>query len=125
MPNRKERRAQNKAKPSYLRRSVDEIQKSIVKNGITIHDLETNFDKGYRAGYRQAGEQIVKGCYAAVCLALNELHGFGHKRCRDMLCKIDELMLYQLTTDEAVDEVWKKVGLKIHFDEALDRVTDA
>lgn len=108
-----------------MRRSLDDICKSMVQNGITVHDLQANFDKGYRAGYRKAGEQIVKGCYAAVCLALNELHGFGHKRCRDVLCKIDELMLYQLTTDEAVNEVWEKTGLKIHFDEALDRVSDA
>lgn len=96
----------------------------MVQNGISVHDLEINYDKGYRAGYHKAEEQIVKGCYAAVCMALNELHGFGHKRCRDVLCKVDQLMLYQLTTDEAVAEVWEKIGLKIHFDEALDRVSD-
>lgn len=125
MANRKERRAANKAKPAYMRKTDEELRKALVKNGITTQDLETNYNMGYKAGYHAAGEQIVKGCYAAVCLAMHELHGFGHKRCADLLNKIDEVMLYQLTTEEAVEEVWKNVRLRIDFSEAFDRVEEA
>jgi hypothetical protein len=125
MANRKDRRAAAKAKPAYLRRSEAEICKSIVKNGITPRELEENYARGYTAGYHNAGEQIVKGCYAAVCLALNEMHGFGQKRCHDVLSKMDEIMLYHLTSVEAIENVYKKIGLKLDFKDPIDRIIEA
>lgn len=125
MSNRAARRADRKSKPSYMRNmTAAEIQKRFVQQGISPADLEAEYRKGYNAGWREAGYPIVKGCYAAVCLALHELHGFGHKRCHDVLAEIDRVMLYQLTTDEAIQEVWDKVGLKLIFDDPLERIAE-
>lgn len=87
--NRQQRRKANKAKPAYLRESKEQIEKRLIKNGITPEDLQANYDKGWADGFSKAGEPVIQACYAAVCLALNDLHGFGQKRCADVLNAID------------------------------------
>lgn len=131
--NREQRRAQKKAQrgqpkpkqPQYLRMTKQQRMDALVKNGITIKDLEENYNKGYEAGFAVASGPVIKTCYAAVCLALNELHGFGMKRCKDVLNLVDEKILFSLTSMETIEEVWKKIGLQIDFNEVVsDRITE-
>jgi len=131
--NREQRRAQKKAQrgqpkpkqPQYLRMTKEQRMDALVKNGITIKDLEENYNKGYEAGFAVASGPVIKTCYAAVCLALNELHGFGMKRCKDVLNLVDEKILFSLTSMEAIEEVWQKIGLQIDFNEVVsDRITE-
>ena len=131
--NREQRRAQKKAQrgqpkpkqPQYLRMTKEQRMDSLVKNGITIKDLEENYNKGYEAGFAVASGPVIKTCYAAVCLALNELHGFGMKRCKDVLNLVDEKILFSLTSMETIEEVWQKIGLQIDFNEVVsDRITE-
>lgn len=131
--NREQRRAQKKAQrgqpkpkhPQYLRMTKEQRMDALVKNGITIKDLEENYNKGYEAGFAIASGPVIKTCYAAVCLALNELHGFGMKRCKDVLNLVDEKILFSLTSMEAIEEVWRKIGLQIDFNEVVsDRITE-
>lgn len=131
--NREQRRAQKKAQrgqpkpkqPQYLRMTKQQRMDALVKNGITIKDLEENYNKGYEAGFAIASGPVIKTCYAAVCLALNELHGFGMKRCKDVLNLVDEKILFSLTSMETIEEVWQKIGLQIDFNEVVsDRITE-
>lgn len=131
--NREQRRAQKKAQrgqpkpkqPQYLRMTKEQRMDALVKNGITIKDLEENYNKGYEAGFAVASGPVIKTCYAAVCLALNELHGFGMKRCKDVLNLVDEKILFSLTSMETIEEVWQKIGLQIDFSEVVsDRITE-
>lgn len=131
--NREQRRAQKKAQrgqpkpkqPQYLRMTKEQRMDALVKNGITIKDLEENYNKGYEAGFAVASGPVIKTCYAAVCLALNELHGFGMKRCKDVLNLVDEKILFSLTSMETIEEVWQKISLQIDFNEVVsDRITE-
>lgn len=123
--NRADRRARKNSKPRYMRNlSPEEIQKRFVQNGITPKDLEEEYRRGWNAGFKSAGVEVVKGCYAAVCLVLKEKHGFGCKRCRDVLVGIDDKLLYTLTSQETIDEVWTQIGLKLDFGEAFDRIQE-
>ena len=131
--NREHRRAQKKAQrgqpkpkqPQYLPMTKEQRMDALVKNGITIKDLEENYNKGYEAGFAVASGPVIKTCYAAVCLALNELHGFGMKRCKDVLNLVDEKILFSLTSMETIEEVWQKIGLQIDFNEVVsDRITE-
>lgn len=131
--NREQRRAQKKAQrgqpkpkqPQYLRMTKEQRMDALVKNGITIKDLEENYNKGHEAGFAVASGPVIKTCYAAVCLALNELHGFGMKRCKDVLNLVDEKILFSLTSMETIEEVWQKIGLQIDFNEVVsDRITE-
>jgi len=88
----------------------------IQKNGITLEDVKRAEEKSYAQGVQAGIENTMKTCYAAICLALNELHGFGTKRCKDVLNAVDEKVVMALTSDEAVDEVYRRMGLVIRFD---------
>ena len=101
-------------------KKMDELE----RNGITMQDLKANYDKGFHEGFKKAAEPIVRGCYAGVCLALNDLYGFGHKRCADVLNALDEHITMSLTTTEIIDEVWKRMGLKLEFTEAFERIRE-
>ena len=75
--NRQQRRASNKAKPAYMRMSVEQRKAALVKNGITEADLKRNYETGFQDGYKIASEDAVKAIYAALCLALNEITDSG------------------------------------------------
>lgn len=122
--NRKDRRAAIKSKPSYMRESKEELTKRLIKNGITVEDLKNEYQKGYTYGFKEAAEPVIRGCYAAICLALNDLHGFGQKRCADVLRALDEHLTMTLTSKEAIDEVYERMGLRIDFKEPFDRVQE-
>lgn len=94
------------------------------QQGISPRDLKKEYDRGFDEGFMAAAEPITKGCYAAVCLALKELHGFGHKRCLEVLRHIDDQLVYTMDGQELADKVLDEMGLEIHFREALDRVQE-
>lgn len=87
----------------------------IQKNGITLEDVKRAEEKSYAQGVQAGIENTMKTCYAAICLALNELHGFGTKRCKDVLNAVDEKVVMALTSDEAIQEVYDRMGLVIRF----------
>ena len=123
--NRQQRRNAIKKTPAYLRETKEELTKRLIKNGITAEDLKANYDKGWNDGFKEAADPVIQGCFAAICLALNELHGFGQKRCMAILNAVDQHLTYTLSSVEAIDEVYKRMGLQIEFKEPFDRVREA
>lgn len=123
--NRQERRKKIKSTPSYKRGLTKEDKiKKFYKNGITNDDLKEEFRKGYEAGFSAASQPIIRTCYAAICLALNELYGFGQKRCENVLNLVDEKIEESLLSEEAINEVWEKIGLAIDFDSLYNRIDE-
>lgn len=108
----------------YFRKKVAAMDK-LQRNGITVEHLKENYDKGWQDGFKEAAEPVIRGCFAAICLALNDLHGFGQKRCMAVLNAVDEHLTYTLSSIEAIDEVYKRMGLQIEFKEPFDRVREA
>lgn len=87
----------------------------IQRNGITLEDLKRAEDQGRQDGFMAGKMQTLKLCYAAFCLALHEKHGFGAKRCMDVLNVADEKLTYALTDDELVQQVWDEMELDLVF----------
>lgn len=115
---REERRAAYRAlSPAEKARmkTVQDAKARIERNGITLEDMKANYHLGWGDGYKAAGEQVVRSCYAAICLALNELHGFGEKRCLAVLRNIDEKIMYSLDSAEAIQQVYDRMGLELDF----------
>ena len=105
----------------------NEAFQRIYKNGITLEDMKQAEDEAYKNGVRNGIESTMKTCYAAICLAMHELHGFGKKRCARVLNRVDETILLTLTSQDAIDEVYKTIKLKIDFREQIpgERVQEA
>lgn len=125
MPNRKHRRQQAKASPSWLPKSQSEILHKLVKNGITPEDLEANYKKGFEAGFQAAGKPMVKTCYAAACLAAKEEFGFGKQRILRLVTALDRHVLDTMSSIDIIDDVWRECGIHIDFNEPFDRISAA
>lgn len=100
----------------------EQARRIIEHHGITEKDLEESYEKGLRDGIHEAGLNITKCCYAAVCLALHEEFGFGAERCHRALNAVDQRIVWSLNHSELADEVLEKTGLQIKFDEPFERV---
>lgn len=122
--NRAQRRAQQRATPGYLRGSREQKVKALLKNGITPEDLEKEYETGFKEGFKAAAPATFKAVYAAVCMALHDLHGFGHDRCAKVLMAVDDHVAHCLTSEELIEEAWEKIGLYLNFDEPFDRIED-
>lgn len=96
------------------------------RNGITIEDVNRAAQEGYQQGIALATESTMKSCYAAMCLALHELHGFGTKRCIQMLNAVDEKVVYALTSEELINQAFDELKIEINFKEDMpgERVTE-
>lgn len=124
--NRQQRRAQKKIKkPSYRGLTVEQKKEQLFRNGITIEDLEKEYKSGFQDGFSKASPFTVKTCYAAAALALHELHGFGRERVRKVLERMDNHVVDTLVSEEILDEVWQKIGLRMDFNDPLDPIKDA
>ena len=94
----------------------------ISQQGISPQDLKAEYDKGFEEGFKAAAEPIIKGCYAAVCLALKELHGFGSTRCMKVLKHVDDQLAVTMDGQEYADKVLDEMKLEIRFNEGVDRI---
>lgn len=77
---------------------------------------------------KEARNQAVEYCfhsiYAAVLLAAQEVYGFGHKRAWRLLKRADEIVCTALSSEEAIREVWERMGLEINFREGVERIRE-
>ena len=107
----------------YFREKVA-VMDALQQNGITVKELEDNYNRGWNEGFAKAGEPVIQACYAAICLTLNDLYKFGSKRCADVLGAVDHHMLYSLTSEDAINEVYERMKLRINFAETFDRIQE-
>ena len=70
------------------------------------------YEMGHHAGGRVVTDNIGTTFTAAMCLALNELYGFGKKRLCDIMDRMNTIMLETFTTADAVQKVYKQLGLR-------------
>ena len=118
--NRSDRRKEQRAKPKYMRYNKEQQIAALYKNGITAKDLQKEYERGRDDGITGTFKTI----YAAVCLAVEELHGFKRERCKRLLERIDDIVINSLTSTEAIQEVFERIGLVIDFNESFERVKD-
>ena len=111
-------------RPHWVPPTPQERLQSLIQNGITPKDLEREYNKGYKNGFSDATEPAVKTCYATLCLALKEEFGFGRERIKRALARTDQIVIETLTSAEAIDAVFDKIGLKLRFNDPFDRIEE-
>ena len=103
MSNRADRRRmmrEQTAKGQQLLASYTKQQRidALMQQGISPQQLKANYDLGFKNGYHDGyccGTLTMrKTIYAAMSLALHELHGFGEERLIRVLKLVDEKMVY-------------------------------
>ena len=124
--NRQQRRAAKRRAPKkkgFHTLTKEQLMQNLVKNGITPQDLEKAYEDGLRQGLLQSGLPLIRSFYAALCLALQELHGFGPKRCYDVLTSTDQHITDSLCSAELVEEVLDRLGLEIDIHDVEGHVS--
>ena len=106
-------------------RAVKQLEavRRIERNGITMEEMEEEYERGRKDGFLEAAEPILKSCYAGICLALHETFGFGSERCYKAIEAVDRKIVFSLGHEELVEEVLDKIGLEIQMDEPFCRVS--
>lgn len=99
--------------------AVDRIQ----RNGITIEDMYKAENDAYAKGVQAGKEATVRTCFAAICMTLHEMHGFGRDRCSRILNDVYDKLTMALTSDDAIQEVYDTMGLEIHFSDDITEET--
>lgn len=126
--NRAERRAAKKQtpkkKPIFHNLTKQERLERICQNGITIDDLKKADEWSYKQGYSDGVTSTFRSIYAGLCLALNELYGFGSKRCKDVLSRTDAIVTEQLISYDATEAVWNRMKLRISVDDPFERIQE-
>lgn len=123
MSNRADRRAKKKQLPKWKKLTSDERINAMCKNGITPKDVDDAYAQGKKDALHDVSDYCMKDCYAGFLLAVHEVFGFGHERCLRLLRAADERICNSLASQESIDEVFEKVGVKIDF-YSPDRVTE-
>lgn len=123
MSNRASRRADKKKMSRYQRMSPEQQQKALFKQGISPKDLQEAYEKGRDEGIKMASSYCLKDAYAAFLMAAHEVFGFGPQRCKRLLYAADQRVVNSLASDEAIEEVFQKLGVSINFYDP-DRITE-
>ena len=118
------REQRQKAIDAFWKLSPEERQQRIAdnaafqriqKNGITVEDMYRAENEAYAKGIAAGKDATVRTCFAAVCMALHEMYGFGKDRCSKVLNNVYDKLTMALTSEDAIQEVYDTIGLEIHF----------
>lgn len=116
--NRAQRRkeAREDKTPKSLRGTTEQILTRMAKGGITIQDLEANYNVGLQEGRKQGIEMVFTIVYAAAILTCHEQLHFGHDRSKRFVTRMDELVTSELLSmDDAAKKVWDAVQISMNF----------
>ncbi|MBR6030189.1 MAG: hypothetical protein IKP40_13985 [Clostridia bacterium] len=102
--------------------SAAETITGLIQQGVTPRQLEEEFTRGYKAGYKAAAMPTSKAAMAAAIIALKEVYGFGPKRCIRFLNVMYERMVTAITDEELVQEAFDQVGVEIDFGDPVEGV---
>lgn len=97
-----------------------EAANAMMKVHVANDVIQKAYDKGYDAGALMITENLGTTFTAAMCIALHELYGFGRKRLCDLMERMNSEMLDTFTTQEAVQNVYKKLGLRFSKDDPFN-----
>lgn len=122
---RKERETQEQERRSLLRATLPEVyfkarceaHERLSANGITPADLQKSYERGREDGSRDAFESVGMIYTCAMIHALNTLHGFGAKRLVTIMDTMNAFMTEELTSQEAMQVVYDRVGLRFFKDD--------
>ena len=83
--------------------------------------IQHNYDLGVQAGKGRA----IKTCYAAACRAFCEVFKADGDKMLEAMKVFDGYVIDTLSSDEALDDVLEKYGLRITFSDPFSNLGEA
>lgn len=85
----------------------------IEKNGITLKDLEANYQKGYHDALAWASEYYQPFFYSAIAICAKRDLKFGTTRIQRMLDAVKQLLIEELCTGDILERAKRETGMDI------------
>lgn len=125
MGNRAMRRAAAKANHNLLKNmSRDAKKAALIRNGITVEDLEKNYHLGYDEGFSAAVRATGSLTYAAIGIALHDLYDFDDEAILRVVREVDKHVTMDFSSLDAAEELLEKTGIRINFDDPVERIEE-
>ena len=122
--NREQRRRAAKSDLSRFSPHDQELIRKARNDAFTIVDLRKEHESGRREGYDLGLTFAIRTCYAAAVLAASETLGLDSDACIRFLSAMDERVVARVDSDEAIREVFDKLGVTIEFSKPFDRIQE-
>lgn len=111
--------ALRRTRPEAYFAQVAAVNNRYVASGVLKPYIDEEVRRGYEQGYSEATENTGVTYIAAMCLALNELHGFDAKRLLDVTDRITQIMYERITSMDVIRDAYKKLGLRLTNDDPM------
>ena len=85
----------------------------IEKNGITLKDLEANYQKGYHDALAWASEYYQPFFYSAIAICCKRDLKFGEMRIERMLDAVKQMLIEELCTGDILERAKRETGMDI------------
>lgn len=102
-----------------------QIQAAFLKSGITQEDLKRTYKKGFDEGFRAAGMEITKCCYAAIAIVVHEEYGFDSEKTIEAMRKVQDKVIYTFHHSELAEELMKKAGIEVDWNDEFQEIREA
>lgn len=95
------------------------VKARLEQNGITIRDLEQEFERGYKAAQADLTRYQMQMFYCAAGIAAHDTFRFGQKRISRLLNRIQTIMTEEICTGDITERMKRETGLDV-VDEGYD-----
>ena len=120
---REQDRKDRKALQEIVLTPTDRLTAAFYRNGITTDDVRRSYERGKKEGYDYACRWAYRTMYAAIIMVLVDDHGMSQDEAVDMLIEIDHKTVLCIDDQELIDEVYRKTGIEINWNDTFERVT--
>lgn len=91
----------------------EKMRNRIDRNGITEKDMDDQYRLGFTEGRETAQKADMLTYFAAICIALEKLHGFDAAQCHEVLTEVYNFIAYEIDSEESIQAVFDRMGLQI------------
>ena len=91
------------------------ILEAVERHGITVEELDRNYDRGWHDGFLKGMETMQKSATCAAILVLKDGFRFGGERLERFLTAYIDKLAFAMSDEELAEEAVRKTGIEIDF----------
>ena len=101
---------------------AERLKASFYRNGITLEDVQKEYEKGLAEGRRFAEDFAFHAIYAAFLITMIDHKGMDQDEAVELLREIDRQVVVCVEDEELTEEAYEKTGVELRWKDALERV---
>ena len=102
----------------------EKLRAAIFRNGITLDDLQKQYERGLKEGQRFAEDFAFRTIYAAFLITMIDGRGMGQDEAVELLREIDRQVVTCVEHEELTEEAYEKTGIELNWNDALNRIEE-